>query len=223
MQLASLIFPIYWSYMVSYDAFAKTFSNSRKNMKWAEIDAILEDIIRSWHTSILDIGCGNGRLLESLRGTSIRKQEYLGIDSSVGMIQEARKLHGEDNFEVCDMLSLESIYTRGTFDAIIFLASFHHLETEDERIKVLKDIQKLLSPNGTVYMTNWNLREQTRYEKNHRWDGDFDIKIGEFSRYYHGFTIEELDELFHETSYIILENRVFEGGRNIYSKVTISE
>jgi len=84
------------------------------------------------------------------------------------MIQEARKLHGEDNFEVCDMLSLESIYTRGTFDAIIFLASFHHLETEDERIKVLKDIQKLLSPNGTVYMTNWNLREQTRYEKNHR-------------------------------------------------------
>ena len=223
MQLASLIFPIYWSYMVSYDAFAKTFSNSRKNMKWAEIDAILEDIIHSWHTSILDIGCGNGRLLESLGGTSIRKQEYLGIDSSIGMIEEARKLHGEDNFEVCDMLSLESIYTRGTFDAIIFLASFHHLETEDERIKVLKDIQKLLSPNGTVYMTNWNLREQTRYEKNHRWDGDFDIKIWEFSRYYHGFTIEELDELFHKTGYTILENRVFEGGRNIYSKVTISE
>ena len=72
-----------------------------------------------------------------------------------------------------------------TYDAIVFLASFHHLETQEERMQVLKDIKKLLHPNGRIYMTNWNLREQSKYEKSHRENGDFDIKIGEFFRYYH--------------------------------------
>jgi 2-polyprenyl-3-methyl-5-hydroxy-6-metoxy-1,4-benzoquinol methylase len=126
------------------------------------------------------------------------------------MIDEARKLHGEHHFEVCDMLSVKSLNHTGTFDAIILLASFHHLETREARIQVLWDIQKFLSPNGSVYMTNWNLREQPRYKKSHRGNGDFDIKIGEFSRYYHGFTTEELSELFRETGWSIIENRIFE-------------
>ena len=93
------------------------------------------------------------------------------------MIEEARKLHPCYNFSVCDMTSLSSMEDIGTFDTIVFLASFHHLETREDRIQVLRDIQKLLAPNGSIYMTNWNLREQPRYEKSHRGNGDFDIKI----------------------------------------------
>lgn len=66
-------------------------------------------------------------------------------------------------------------------------------------------------------MTNWNLLDQERYKKSHRWDGDFDIKIGAYSRYYHGFTLSELESLFLEAGYDIIENWVFEGGRNIVS------
>ena len=70
-------------------------------------------------------------------------------------------------------------------------------------------------------MTNWNLRDQPRYADSHRGDGDYDIKIGAYLRYYHGFTLEELEELFHEAGYQILEHRIFEGGRNIVSKVSV--
>jgi hypothetical protein len=69
-------------------------------------------------------------------------------------------------------------------------------------------------------MTNWNLRDQPKYVSSHRGDGEFDIKIGEYSRYYHGFTTDELAGLFDMTGWQIVENRVFEGGRNIYSKIT---
>lgn len=68
--------------MVSYDAFATTFSNSRKNMKWAELDAIIEDIRECSYTSVLDIGCGNGRFIESAEGRENTIKKYLGIDSS---------------------------------------------------------------------------------------------------------------------------------------------
>lgn len=204
---------------MSYDAFATTFSNSRKNLHWPELEHIIEDIKDNGYRNILDVGCGNGRFLEESEKLGYIPDTYLGVDNSEGMILEARKLHPESHFEVIWMQDIKQIKT--TYDAIVFLASFHHIESVGERIHLLKDTKKLLSPNGRIYMTNWNLREQTRYEKSHRGNGDFDIKIGEFSRYYHGFTIVELEELFKETEYKIIENRIFEGGRNFISIIEL--
>jgi tRNA (uracil-5-)-methyltransferase TRM9 len=135
------------------------------------------------------------------------------------MIEEARKLHPEYDFRVCDMLAFSDndTFKQRNYDALLFLASFHHLARREERLRVLLDAKKLLSPRGRIYMTNWNLLGQERYTKNHRWDGEFDIKIGAHSRYYHGFTIPELESLFLEAGYSIILNQVFEGGRNIVS------
>ena len=204
---------------MSYDAFATTFSNSRKNLHWPELEYIIEDIKDNEYRSILDVGCGNGRFLKESEKLWYIPNQYLGADNSKGMILEAKKLHPESHFEAIWMQDMVNI--EGSFDAIVFLASFHHLESQVERIQVLKDIKKLLHPNGRIYMTNWNLREQSKYEKSHRGNGDFDIKIGEFSRYYHGFTIEELSGLFEEAGYKIIENRIFEGGRNFISIISL--
>lgn len=203
---------------MSYDNFARTFSKSRKNHPWPEIDFFLKDFKDQHYKTILDIGCGNGRLLEEIQKSEISIENYLWLDSSLGMITEARNIHPDNDFAVCDMSHLPQCnFWEKLFDAILFLASFHHLESKAERLQVLQDTKNFLSPNGRLYLTNWNLREQPRYEKSHRGDGDFDIKIGEFSRYYHGFTVAELENLFEATHYTIIENRIFEWGRNIVS------
>ncbi len=208
---------------MSYDAFATTFSNSRKNLYWPELDYIIRDMMQYTPYSMLDIGCGNGRFLTEITNYELRITNYLGIDSSEGMIMEARKLHPDHHFDICSMLALQTLQHSNTptFDSLLFLASFHHLESRTERIQVLQDISKLLAPNGRIYMTNWNLRDQTKYETSHRWDGDYDIKIGAYSRYYHGFTLDELSGLFEETGYQIIENRVSEGGRNFLSILSL--
>lgn len=41
--------------MTLYDDFAQTFSNSRKNLHWPELDAILSDIENNRYSSILDV------------------------------------------------------------------------------------------------------------------------------------------------------------------------
>lgn len=51
-------------YIMSYDNFATTFSNSRKSLHWPELEYIITDIQKQNFVSILDIGCGNGRLLQ---------------------------------------------------------------------------------------------------------------------------------------------------------------
>jgi tRNA (uracil-5-)-methyltransferase TRM9 len=208
---------------MNYDAFATTFSNSRKNHPWPELEAIITDMKQSGVVSILDVGCGNGRCIEEAEKLWYHVEVYLGTDNSRGMIEEARKLHTGYHFEVCDMIDIWTVTTERSFDAIVFLASFHHLTTREDRIKTLKEAQKILTPEGKIYMTNWNLLEQPRYADAHLGNGEFSIKIGEYNRYYHGFTLGELAELFEETWYNILDHRVFEGGRNIYSILSKKE
>jgi cyclopropane fatty-acyl-phospholipid synthase-like methyltransferase len=45
--------------MVDYNNFAKTFSKSRKNMKWLEMEYFLEKLNFTNDIKILDVGCGN--------------------------------------------------------------------------------------------------------------------------------------------------------------------
>lgn len=209
---------------MSYDQFATTFSKSRHNHPWPELDSIIDDIKKQWYRNILDIGCGNGRFLEEGKNRWYTSEGYLGLDSSSGMIEEAKRLHPWYQFEVGDMRVIHHLpFTIHSFDSILFLASFHHLESREARLQVLQNTKNLLAKEGHIYLTNWNLWDQPRYESVHRGDGDYDIKIGAYSRYYHGFTLDELAWLFRESEYRIIENRIFAWGRNIVSILTYAD
>jgi 2-polyprenyl-3-methyl-5-hydroxy-6-metoxy-1,4-benzoquinol methylase len=77
-------------------------------------------------------------------GLEVRTYSYLGIDESSGMIEEAQKLHPEYTFMVLDMNHLEELSDDEKYDVIIFIASFHHLQTSEERKEVLEKTKKLL-------------------------------------------------------------------------------
>lgn len=209
--------------MVDYNNFAKTFSVSRENMKWEEIEYFLLNYDLE-AKSILDIWCGNGRFLSAMKSKKINFSSYLGLDLSVWLLEEASKLHIGFEFLNLNMLDLDKLNNK--YDAIFFIASFHHLQTLEDRIEVLKKAKNLLSQDWKIFFTNWNLIGQERYKKseiidsvNEFWSIDFDIKIWEFTRYYHGFTILELEYLFKEAWFKIIENRVFDNERNIISIV----
>ncbi|MBB1554402.1 class I SAM-dependent methyltransferase [Candidatus Gracilibacteria bacterium] len=208
--------------MVDYNPFAKTFAQSRKNLKWPELDAILEDITKNNFSKILDIGCGSGRFVENyLAKFGEVPSQYTGVDASKNLILEAKKEFPSTNFVVSTMqeylAKFGEINGEKKIEAIIFLASFHHLENETERMRVLKNAGKILAPNGKIYLTNWNLLGQEKYQKNHIGNNDFEIKIGEFIRYYHGFSLQEIEYLAEKSGLSIEKNILFEGERNIFT------
>lgn len=212
---------------VDYNDFSTTFSKSRENMKWEEIDYFLDFLWKenSDSTSILDVGCGNGRLIGHIEKNWIKITNYLWTDLSSWLITEANKLYPDKSFQVLDMLSISEIKEK--FDYIFFIASFHHLKTIEERIEVLKQIKNLLKLNWTIFMTNWALNSELNSEKykesmienskNEFLSQDYNIKIGEFIRYYHSFSLQELDYLFNNSWYEIVENRLFDNKRNFIS------
>lgn len=205
---------------VQYDAFGETFAQSRRNMRWSEItEVLMECAKRTPSTGVLaDIGCWSGRLLTHIWESSMcdfykeNFWHYIGLDTSQVLLDEAKNQDWSDIFPVIDwkigdMRDIESqLSSEGLFDIFFFIASFHHLGTFDERISVLKQAKKLLSPTGIIAMTNWNLSHpsQIKYlssciQKYPDNSADYSIKIGEHERFYHAFSEQEYVSLWKHT------------------------
>lgn len=213
---------------VNYDNIAEGFSKSRKNMKWEEIEYFLEkyeDEING--KTILDIGCGSGRLLEHfIENLDDLDIDYYWIDASSGMIEEAKKNFWFADFFVGDMTTIDT-FSKKNIETAFFIASFHHLQTLEERVLTLQNLKKILAPNSYIFLTNWALDSDDnieKYSKNmipnsqNEWGGrDYSIPFGEYERFYHGFSLWELEHIFTQAGFEIVENRLFDTGKNFIS------
>lgn len=87
---------------LSYNKISAEFSATRA-YNWSDAKLLLEFVKEN--DSILDVGCGNGRLIEDLK-SKIKNFTYLGIDNSDGLIAEAQKKNPDYKFEVLDILNI---------------------------------------------------------------------------------------------------------------------
>lgn len=179
----------------SYNSIAAKFSASR-NRPWIEFDLYKNYV--SDGASVLDIGCGNARLLLHLDDLNIK---YTGLDISSEMIQTAKDNVSETiskkKFVNSNVLSAD--FKSESFDNIFAVASFHHLHGFINRLKFLNNLYKWSKPNSTACVSVWNLW-QKKYISNffHAFKAnpfrfnDLNIKFGNTPRFYHAFTVFEL-------------------------------
>lgn len=105
---------------------------------------------------ILDLGCGNGNIINLLKKE--REASYYGLDISENMIEEAKKRCDEDvEFTVGDSENLP--YQDGQFDIIICNASFHHYTNPESAIK---EIKRVLKTGGTLILGDPTVPELLR-------------------------------------------------------------
>lgn len=211
--------------MVDYNNFAKTFSSSRKNMKWQEINYFFELLIGSKKLNILDIWCGNGRLYWELLKSNLKINSYIWIDLSKWLLNEAWEIYKWVNFKEINMLDINKITNK--LDTIFFIASFHHLDNLEDRISVMKQTYNILDKWWQIFLTNWALNSELnkeryknsiiKWSKNKYGSIDYNIKIWQYTRYYHCFSLEELEYIFNRAWFEILENKLFENKRNFIS------
>jgi ubiquinone/menaquinone biosynthesis C-methylase UbiE len=91
---------------------------------------------------VLDIGCGNGALLNALSG---RIASGRGVDESSGMIEQAKRrnaAHSHLDFSVIDGPRLP--FADASFDVVISLMSFRYLDWDP----LLAEIKRVMRPGG---------------------------------------------------------------------------
>lgn len=219
---------------VNYDSFAQTFAKSRKNMNWPELSYFFDMLSPS--LGIIDIACWSWRLLHAYtEHFTVFPKYYYGLDISEKLLDEARKSYRGFAFLQAAMEKKEAYshlhdIFKNIEKSIFCIAWLHHSMTLEERVSILSHWYSLLLPGERVYMTNWALESPLNRNsyKNALIQGsenifgahDFSIKIGGYYRWYHSFSLSELEYISHEAWFTIIENRLFEGEKNF---ITILE
>jgi ubiquinone/menaquinone biosynthesis C-methylase UbiE len=174
---------------------------------------------------ILDLGCGAGRTTFALN--ELGYSNIIGIDIADKLIEYANNYSKENNikidFRVGDATKLD--FEDNTFDVVIF--SYNGMQSipgEENRKKVLKEVYRVLKPNGyyiftahdrhdskSSYLDFWHDIE-TKWEngineKNVECLGDLYTKdpSGE-GAFIHFSTIDELEKFVKEQPFDIIEH-----------------
>ena len=171
---------------------------------------------------ILDIGCGAGRTTIGLYKLGYHLVE--GLDLSEAMIVQARRISKELNynitFRVGDAACLD--YDDETFKAALF--SFNgimQIPGRKNRIKVLKEIKRILKPEGYFLFTTHDRDSNKEYEsfwqeEKRKWAlhledkslhefGDRIIKMEEREIFLHFPTREEVISSLEEAGFVLIE------------------
>lgn len=209
-----------------YNLISKDFSNTR-NLVWPET-RILEKHAKDGDR-ILDLGCGNGRLVELFKGKRI---EYSGVDGAEKLIEIAKERYPEFDFQAADVLNLP--FGPDNFDKIFSIAVLHHIPSRELRGQFIREAKRVLKPGGTLIITAWDLwgsfgsvmRILKFFFRKTFGKSRLDFKDvfvpwqGKISRYVHCFTKGELKKLAKEEGLKIKETgflkREGSKNRNIY-------
>ena len=131
----------------NYDLIAEDFSATRQAL-WPELEKFSQWVEDG--DKILDLGCGNGRLLDLLKNKDIR---YVGLDSSPRLVQIAQDEHPGQEFIVGDIM--EVTFPSDTFDKAFAIAFLHHIPSEVMRLNILAEARRILKPEGILFLTVW--------------------------------------------------------------------
>lgn len=121
-----------------------------------EIDGIdiylLDQILKGrYHTEdiILDVGCGNGRNLKWFYNHDFT---IYGVDLNAKRLDKAKIQYSnqKEHFSIQNSKSLN--YANEKFDHIICIAILHFAESEQEFIAMIKELLRVLKPNGTIFI-----------------------------------------------------------------------
>jgi SAM-dependent methyltransferase len=112
------------------------------------IGFVRDEVINCGTKSILDVGCGDGRMLYELENKD-PDRTYFGIDISERALQFARGFTQHSKFEVFDIINAP--YPT-QFDACTYIETIEHIEPE--KIKpMIANMAASLKPGGVMYLT----------------------------------------------------------------------
>ena len=211
-----------------YEDFGDSFSATRGRLQPGVLRSL--ESLRG-DESVLDLGCGNGGLVREL-GRRGHRGRYLGIDSSLPLLHEARRqVPGlPATFLLADLTQLSLIAgnmpVSDRWSWIACFAVLHHLPGSELRLEFLRAIHGLVAGQGRLVLSNWQFLNSPRLRARLQpWEAaglsQADVDAGDYLldwkrngaglRYAHHFSPEELNSLAVQTGFQVIETFLSDG------------
>lgn len=147
-----------------YSLIASEFSRTRMHA-WREFECF--EPYLGTGARVLDVGCGNGRLLATFLQRN-QFESYMGVDASENVIAEARRLwmkRGNPDLRVqFECASVTDLFFPGhSFSHVFCVAMLHHIP-KPLQLTALAELRRVMSDDGCLFVTVWNLY-QKKYRK----------------------------------------------------------
>ncbi len=124
---------------------------------------------------ILDVGCGYGRTLEELYKKGYT--QLFGLDFSEKMIERAKQQFPFLTLKVQQQQEID--FSDNSFDVVLLFAVLTCITQNDAQLFLLKEIKRVLKPNGIIYINdfllNIDMRNKERYHKFHEKYGIYGV------------------------------------------------
>ena len=184
----------YWNTAGSQKSFAHPL-NLRRVRQWVSDEG-----------TILDYGCGYGRILGELLKEGY--EHLIGLDFSPSMIAAARAQHPEIMFEVVESSTIPM--PDASVDGVLLFSVLTCIPTDEGQRALLKEIHRVLNRGGLLYISDLglqtderNLERYARDEQKYGIYGVFDLPEGVTVRHHDPKWIENLTS---EFEMVALEN-----------------
>ena len=189
-----------------YDDIAHHFCNTRI-YQWNWVKNYLENIEKK--SIVYDIGCGNGRNMQC------QGIHFLGVDNCKDFLSICRS----KNLNVLEADMTDIPLRDNSADAIICIAAFHHLKTEEERVKTMLEFKRLVAPGGSILLSVWSKIQPEKTRRTFEHYGDTLVpwnKYGKvYQRYYYIFKIEELKKIISDC-HLIISDHFYDCGNEVF-------
>ncbi len=201
----------------NYDEIADDFNKTREKNFHSLVLEIINKLNIKTGDKILDLGCGNGRLIKNLPSNIF----YLGLDNSSKLIELAGKNYQKENiiFKQQDILKTEE-FNFSDFKYIFCLAVFHHLPGKKKQLSFLWQIYDKMNKGSVLILSVWRLRNGFKFFK--RFLNSFlkqlyrgrvldygDLLFYGFKRnslrYYHAFSLREIKKIIYKIPFYKIE------------------
>ncbi len=158
-----------------YARFADPFARTRRS--WPPGFALILPHLQS-AANVLDLGCGNGRLLSFLASHGW-SGDYLGVDSSADLLAEAARAAAAHptvraRFLLADLMDADwpqrlsaAVGPAALWrpNAIACLAVLHHIPGAANRVRFLAGCRALLAPDGRLVLSTWQFMTSARLRR----------------------------------------------------------
>lgn len=217
-----------------YTRFGTSFSATRHRIQ-PGVRRVLESL--KGDENILDLGCGNGELARALAKRGHRGS-YLGLDFSLPLLREAESPPSGTSqpegfsarFMEVDLTQLlafsDQLLAAGYWSLITAFAVLHHIPGNELRLDFLRNVHRLLKPDGLFIHSNWQFLNSEKLKARIQpweavavssWDVDASDYLldwrsdGTGLRYVHHFNEDELRQLAEVTGFKTLDTFYSDG------------